>query len=82
MTIVRTLVSQKEVTFQFTDDEWDILQWINAHRTSAHFLEWLTAQLRIMGQRKEEQLREDIKREYVAATPSVKAQIQTLLGVT
>ncbi len=81
MTIDSTNAAAKQVTFQFTDQEWDILQWLNTHRSPAKFVEWLEAQMAVMGQRKEEELKTDIKRAWQQADAATKAQIQTLLGV-
>jgi hypothetical protein len=71
----------KELTFQYSDDEWATLAWINANRTEDWFLEWLGSQWKIMDKRKEEQLQSDRRRAFMNASPAIQDQIDTLLGV-
>jgi hypothetical protein len=72
----------KELTFQYTDEEWATLVWINTHRTEAWFLSWLEVEWAKMDRRKAEQLQSDRKRLWMTATPAIQQQIDTLLGVT
>ena len=81
MTIDNTDGVNKQVTLQFTDEEWAILQWINTRRSPARFLEWLSAQFQVMAQRKEQELQMDIKQAWHSADEATKNQIKTLLGV-
>ena len=72
----------KELTFQFTDEEWNTLLWINANRTEAWFLEWLGVKFATMSQRKMSDLKYELVRKWHEADQSTQDQVKTLLGVT
>lgn len=81
MIITTVTVPTKEVTLQFTDAEWGVLQWINQNRSQAWLARWFTAQFQQMGQRKEQDMQAEIKRKWGMADQATKDHIKTLLGV-
>lgn len=80
-----TVTSQpanKRVIYTFDDTEWDLVTWVFNHYGSAVFddlmANWMTSRI---SQRKGT-LMENLANAYKTATPSVKSQVQSLLGVT
>lgn len=80
--IVTSQPVNKRVIFTFDDNEWDLVTWVFNHYGTTVFDElmanWMTGRT---SQRKGT-LMENLATSYKTATPAVKAQVQSLLGVT
>jgi hypothetical protein len=80
--IIRGLdASTKQATFEFTEQEWEVLQWVNSHRSQAWLIQWFEQRFAALGQSRELDLFTEVKHKWRMADQATKDQIKTLLGV-